>query len=139
MTTPNTQSAGADASAFEGHTPGPWEKDGQIVEWEDKATGWRCTVADCSTSYTLQDAETEANARLIAAAPSLLSEVLSLRDKLAASEASRAELVGALELAKTAMEFSRQIHDFPSSHLPAIVAARQALANARATQEGGAQ
>lgn len=48
------------------HTQGPWENVGGYVEALDLDTPLSiCTIADCGT-------ETEANARLIAAAPDLL-------------------------------------------------------------------
>ena len=73
-----------------------------------------------------------ANGKLLAAAPSLLRERDNLRAKLVASEASRAELVGALE---NALDFIREEH----GEGPTARTCERAIANARTLTEGGSK
>ena len=57
------------------HTPGPWEhKDGTIIAdgWLRVADLWTCNPNDPSIDIVACEAECDANARLIAAAPDLL-------------------------------------------------------------------
>ena len=133
MTTPNTQGhAGVDAAAFAGHTPGPWQAEGnnEFRDWFVGPVMGGQRIAEVFPSVN-GPRRTAANARLIAAAPSLLAEVVSLRAKLAASEASRAELVGALE--GLANRVYGHGHGDPWALLGDV---RAALAD---TQEGGAK
>lgn len=72
------------ASLLEGTTPGPWFKQGSYIS--KTPTGRRFLIAEVYRDGTVQ--MTEANARLIAAAPALLAEVQQLRkqrDELAAA------------------------------------------------------
>ena len=52
------------------HTPGPWRVSGHRLAVFTKLNGINVVVADCD--QTLGYSESEANARLIAAAPELL-------------------------------------------------------------------
>lgn len=85
MGTPTKQEGAVER--FTGHTPGPWEFDGEYV-WADAIKGY---VANPQTedmlsgeSVPLRKAheQIKANGHLIAAAPSLLSEVAALRKAL---------------------------------------------------------
>lgn len=86
-----------DVEALHGHTPGPW-----FVCAEPKNDRWfsgltvgssvlNCRVADSCVFNHHHDTD----ARLIAAAPDLLAEVIALRAELAAKDAAVAELVEA--------------------------------------------
>jgi hypothetical protein len=63
------------------HTPGPWYTGhGQIISL---ASPHGCTIASCNaTSEGIGDAEAEANAALIAAAPEMLEALRHAADKL---------------------------------------------------------
>jgi len=66
-----------------GHTPGPWEAESDLSVW---ALGGGIKVAGaCGTGGGLT-AEDHANARLIAAAPELLTALRELRDECDAAQ-----------------------------------------------------
>lgn len=65
------------------HTPGPWDQNGALI-WST-GTKPRTTIAE--TDVFLDQEESRANARLIAAAPELLA---ALRESVAAYEKFRA-------------------------------------------------
>ena len=61
------------------HTPGPWyTRHGQI---SSETSPHGCTIANCNkTSRGISDAEVNANAALIAAAPTLADVLLEVRN-----------------------------------------------------------
>ncbi len=62
------------------HTPGPWRANATVPDIEGYQAGWHIDAhrevayIDASTSYYM-DAQCQANARLIAAAPLMLEEL----------------------------------------------------------------
>jgi hypothetical protein len=84
MPTPNPTATMSESSPYAGHTPGPWSPvqsvNGKICIECDNDT---LTIAVVETIHTVRDkAEQVANARLIAAAPTLLQENTALRAAL---------------------------------------------------------
>ena len=76
-----------DITKFEGHTPGPWS----VGPWFDNDGQPEIVIEHMTPSGNLVPAVAiggligqEANARLIAAAPDLLAEVIRLRAEVAA-------------------------------------------------------
>lgn len=69
---------------FEGHTPGPWHVAGQ------EQVQVRSSKHQIAKAWAFSGKTGQANARLIAAAPTLLDEVAQLRREIAALGATRA-------------------------------------------------
>ena len=90
-----------DTKQFAGHTPGPWVSDFSFGEYSEGKIRATCINEHCNTIAMIHgqnwgawrlaedngDAEFETNARLIAAAPSLLAEVERLQARVAELEA----------------------------------------------------
>ncbi len=63
------------------HTPGPWEAEGATVIWEAPGSNNRWIVCDLADGQEGKlSLETEANARLIAAAPDMLAVLMVMRE-----------------------------------------------------------
>lgn len=82
-----TRDALGDLARFEGHTPGPWcvvpYGDGDtLVVCTDAGGNWRICFMATPGETRGASAKIAADARLIAAAPSLLAEVRRLREAL---------------------------------------------------------
>ena len=76
-----------DTEQFNGHTPGPWDyESGEDIWAEDRLI---CRMS-LSHSERPHYRATNADARLIAAAPDLLAEVKRLRDKITLLERAEA-------------------------------------------------
>lgn len=84
-----------DLTQFDGHTPGPWVP----VEVMGAAVGFavgdaeRKTIACVVKAFGAEPLPSRINARLIAAAPELLTEVIRLRAELEALMGASADLV----------------------------------------------
>lgn len=64
------------------YTQGPWKKHGTEVFGYQENVDQTFVIADCTRCALLTDAEQEANARLIAAAPDMLKAGMRLHDVL---------------------------------------------------------
>lgn len=92
MTTPSSN-VGADASR--GHTPGPWTVDLEDYGIMDNMTPYvvvengAVAVARVPNRYLSNDLPLEANARLIAAAPDMLTLIEDIEQSLTADDTYR--------------------------------------------------
>lgn len=69
---------------YEGHTPGPWQQQNKYGVFVLDAVGLvKNTICWTALNNNTRTAENEANARLIADAPTLLAENIRLREALA--------------------------------------------------------
>lgn len=101
-----------DLKSLTGHTPGPWIAVGRRVEHTTDSVPDICTTApEAMEQDGRSDAECCANARLIAAAPLLLAEVATLRDRVReltlyamGVEAQRGKLAARLEQTRTQLK-----------------------------------
>lgn len=123
-----TKPAALDLAQFEGHTEGPWliydGGTGFAISVGRLVTGPNGGIAGypvCSMAMAHRETATgNANARLIAAAPTLLAEVKRLRE-------ANADLIAAL----------RQVSDLlPFAHGAADLRALQSIANAAIAKAG---
>ena len=73
MTSPNPQEGGK-------HTPGPWRISDEIYIRDASRNGAYIAEIDPMTDFEGNEAEADANARLIAAAPALLEALQALYD-----------------------------------------------------------
>ena len=105
------------------HTPGPW-----TVQHTTNAEGYPITVVDGADEATVcildeqYDIPAEANARLIAAAPSMLEALEWLLENAEIDALNEPELVPAVEAARSAIAAARGFADYESYNLSQVEA-----------------
>ena len=128
-----------------GHTPGPWkvryEPLSFVISADDRQV---CSFSwhDSSKFYPTQ-AEAEANAKLIAAAPALVAELAALRDRAERAEAAMEneaiitrDLRKALQGVVDAWVNPGDGQPFEDGEVPELDAARAALSPEHQREEG---